>query len=120
MKAYKGYVPTIWLEADDGLFHGLVEGIRDTVHFAGESAETLEAAFHDSVDAYLEMCAADGVDPEKSYSGKLAFRTTPEHHRLISQAAAKSATSINQWMDNVLENAARDLLDEGRQSIRRT
>lgn len=118
MKAYKGYAPSIWLESDDQLFHGIVEGIRDTVHFAGASVEELEKAFHDSVDMYLEMCAEDEVEPDKPYSGKLAFRTTPEHHRLISEAAAASARSINQWMDAVLEQAARQTLEEERRIVR--
>ncbi|MCZ4254745.1 type II toxin-antitoxin system HicB family antitoxin [Sulfitobacter sp. G21635-S1] len=118
MKPYKGYTASIWYESDDLLFHGTVEGIRDTVHFAGASAQELERAFRDSVDDYLNWCAEDGVEPNKPYSGRLAFRTTPEHHRLISEAASAQARSINQWMDEVLEEAARKTLDEGRQKIK--
>ncbi len=118
MKTYKGYSPTIWSESDDRLFHGVVEGIRDTIHFAGASVDELETAFHDSVDDYLDWCAKDGVDPEKPYSGKLAFRTTPAHHRLITEAAAANASSINQWMDDVLEEAARKTLTNGSRKIR--
>lgn len=118
MTPYKGYTPTIWFETDDRLFHGLVEGIRDTVHFSGASVDELETEFQASVNAYLEMCAEDGVSPEKPYSGKLAFRTTPEHHRMITEAAAASARSINQWMDDVLEDAARRTLAEGRRNIK--
>ena len=118
MKTYKGYTADIWFEADDRLFHGVVEGIRDTVHFAGASVDELEQAFQDSVDVYLEMCAEDGTNPEKPYSGKLAFRTTPEHHRMITEAAAASARSINQWMDDILEDAARKTLEDGHRKIR--
>ena len=118
MKPYKGYAPSIWLDSDDRLLHGLVDGIRDTIHFSGASIEELEKAFHDSVDDYLGWCAEDGVDPEKPYSGKLAFRTTPEHHRMISEAASKHAKSINQWMDDVLADAAARILRESRQNIR--
>lgn len=117
MKTHKGYVPKIWFEADDRLFHGVVEGLRDTIHFAGASVDELEKAFYDSVDDYLAWCAKDGIAAEKPYSGKLAFRTTPEHHRMISQAAAASAISINQWMDDVLERAARETLDNGSRKI---
>lgn len=118
MKTYKGYTPNIWFETDDRLFHGLVEGIRDTIHFAGSSVDELERAFQDSVDTYLEMCAEDGVPPEKPYSGKLAFRTSPEHHRLIAEAASAEALSINQWMDQVLSRSAQATLDEGRRRIK--
>lgn len=118
MKPYKGYTPSIWIEADDRLLHGIVEGIRDTIHFAGASIEELEKAFHDSVDDYLAWCAEDGVTPEKPYSGKLAFRTTPEHHRMISEAASKRAQSINQWMDEVLAKEAAKIIAESRRNIR--
>ncbi|NOX74702.1 MAG: type II toxin-antitoxin system HicB family antitoxin [Alphaproteobacteria bacterium] len=117
MKPYKGYAASIWFEADDRLFHGTVEGIRDVVHFAGASVDELEQAYHDSVDEYLAFCAEDGVTPDKPYSGKLAFRTTPDHHRLISEAAACSVRSINQWMDEVLAAAAEKTLRQGRRKI---
>lgn len=118
MKPYKGCVGTIWLDIDDRMFHGLVENLRDTIHFSGSSVEELETAFHDSVDVYLDWCNRQGHDPEKPYSGKLAFRTSPDHHRLISEAAAMQAKSINQWMDETLAEAARQTLAEGRQVIR--
>ena len=118
MKPYKGYSPRIWFEADDHCFHGVVEGIRDVVHFSGRSADELVRAFADSVDDYLAMCAEDGVAPDKPFSGKLPFRTSPNTHRMITQAAAARARSINQWMDEVLERAARETLAEGRHDIR--
>ncbi len=118
MKPYKGYTPSFWMESGDRCMHGMVEGIRDTIHFAGASLEELEQAFHDSVDDYLAWAAKDGFAPEKPYSGKLAFRTTPEHHRMISEAAAKRAKSINQWMDDVLTEAAARTIAESRQDIR--
>lgn len=118
MKPYKGYGATIWLEPEDRLFHGLVDNLRDTIHFAGASVEALEQAFHDSVDAYLDWCRQKHRDPEKPFSGKLAFRTTPKHHRMISEAASRRAKSINQWMDEVLAEEAARILAEGRQNIR--
>lgn len=118
MKPYKGYVASIWLESDDRKFHGLVENLSDTIHFSGQSVEELEAAFHDSVDVYLDWCASNGRAAEKPYSGKLAFRTTPDHHRMISEAASTRSKSINQWMDETLVEAARQTLAEGRHLVR--
>jgi predicted HicB family RNase H-like nuclease len=118
MKPYMGYVPSIWFEADDRSFHGVVEGLRDTVHFTGVSVDELEAAFHNNVDVYLEACVEDGIEPEKPWSGKLAFRTTPDHHRMIAEAAARRAKSINQWMDEALTEAAKQVIAEGGQVVR--
>ncbi len=118
MKTYKGYTASVRFENGDNLLHGTVEGIRDVIHFAGTSVDELETAFHDSVDDYLDWCGEDGVSPEKPYSGKLAFRTTPEHHRMISEAAIAEARSINQWMDDALEAAARATLASGSRKVR--
>lgn len=118
MRAYRGYVPTIEYSADDHEFVGTVEGIRDVIHFSGSTVDELEAAFHHMVDQYLAWCAEDGVDPDRPYSGKLAFRTTPEHHRLISEAAAARGNSINQWMDDVLTRAAEDTLADNIRKVR--
>lgn len=117
MKTYRGYAATVCFDDDALVFHGEVVGLRDVITFQGRTAEELVQAFHDSVDDYLAWCAEDGVAPEKPYSGKLAFRTTPEHHRLIASAAAARAQSINQWMDDRLAEAARRDLAEGDQVI---
>jgi len=120
LKAYKGYQANVSFDEDALLFHGDVLGIRDVITFQARSAEELPKAFHDSVDDYLDWAAEDGFTPQKPYSGKLAFRTTPEHHQLISEAASANAISINQWMDNALEAAARATLASGTQKIKTT
>mgnify|MGYP002621796035 CR=1 FL=1 len=118
MNAYKGYVAEIWYEEDDKAFHGLVHGIRDTIHFTGTSPEELSQAFHDSVDDYLEFCEERGIEPQKPYSGKLALRTTPEIHALLSKAASIDGKSINQWVSDTLADAARRRVEEGSTKIR--
>ena len=112
MKAYRGYTATVRFDDDALLFHGEVVGLRDVITFQARTAEDLVRAFQESVDDYLAWCAEDGVAPQKPYSGRLAFRTTPEHHRLIASAAAAQAQSINQWMDERLTDAARRELAE--------
>lgn len=118
MKPYKGYFATVNFDADALIFYGEVSGIRDVITFQATSADDLVQAFQDSVDDYLAWSAEEGFEPEKPYSGKLAFRTTPEHHKIIAAAAASQARSINQWMDEVLEKAARETLESGQTKIR--
>ncbi len=118
MRPYKGYIGSLEYSVADECFHGRVLGIRDTVTFEATNAQELEKAFRDSLDDYLGMCADDGIEPERPFSGKLAFRTTPEHHRLITDAAAASAKSINQWMDDVLTDAANRKIESGFITIR--
>ena len=113
MKLYKGYSGSIEFDDDDMVFHGRVLGIRDVVTFEAESAEELVRAFHDSVDDYLEFCTSRGEAPQKPYSGKLALRTTPEIHALLSKAAAQDGKSINQWISDVLADVAKKRVDDG-------
>lgn len=106
MKLYKGYSATVSFDEDALLFHGDVLGIRDVVTFQASTAEDLPKAFHESVDDYLAFCLNDGVDPEKPFSGSLSLRATPELHRRMSDAAARHAKSLNQWMIEALANKA--------------
>jgi predicted HicB family RNase H-like nuclease len=106
MKSYKGYSATVSFDEDALLFHGEVLGIRDVITFQARTAEELLKAFHESVDDYLEWCAKDGVDPEKPFSGSLSLRATPELHRRMSDAAARHAKSLNQWMIEALASKA--------------
>ena len=118
MRPYKGYSAEIWFEEDDAAFHGIVAGIRDTVHFEGENPDELMKAFHDSVDDYLAYCAERGKEPQKPYSGNIALRTTPEIHQLVGQAAASEGKSVNQWVSETLAEAARKRVESGATHVR--
>ncbi|UCI06728.1 type II toxin-antitoxin system HicB family antitoxin [Mesorhizobium sp. B1-1-8] len=113
MKLYKGYAGSIEFDDEDMVFHGRILGIRDIITFEAETAEELVKSFHDSVDDYLAFCKERGIDPQKPFSGKLALRTTPEVHRLVSRAAASDGKSVNQWVSDTLAEAARKRIDEG-------
>ena len=118
MRLYKGYSGSIEFDDEDMVFHGRVLGIRDIVTFEAESAEELVRAFHDSVDDYLTFCEERGIPPQKPYSGKLALRTTPEIHALLSKAAAHDGKSINQWISDVLAEVAKKRVDDGATKVR--
>lgn len=118
MRPYKGYNAEIWFEEDDSAFHGLVAGIRDTIHFEGGNPDELVQAFHESVNDYLAFCAERGKEPERPYSGNLALRTTPEIHQLVSRAAASEGKSVNQWISDTLAEVARKKVDSGATRVR--
>ncbi len=102
---YKGYTGEVEYDASAGILCGHVLDIRGAITFESESATEIESEFHISVDVYLAFCAEQGIEPDKPYSGKWLFRTTPERHRQIALAAARSGKSINTWMDDVLAAA---------------
>lgn len=111
MLNYKGYVGHLDVDDEAGLIFGRVLDIRDVVTFKGETVAEAKQAFQDSVDDYLDFCTELGQEPDKPFSGKLPFRTTPERHRKLFLAATKAGKSINAWMDDVLAQAADELIN---------
>lgn len=106
MLNYKGYTGQIDIDLESGLLCGRVIDIKDIVTFKGSTVEEARQAFEESVDDYLEFCTELGQEPDKPFSGKLPFRTSPDHHRKIFIAAQKAGKSINAWMDETLTQAA--------------
>lgn len=103
---YKGYSAEIKVDLESGLLHGQVLGIKDVVAFEAETVKQARENFEKKVEEYLQFCRETGQEPNKPFSGKLPFRTTPEIHRAIYIAASKAGKSINSWMEEVLKDAA--------------
>ena len=103
---YQTYSAKIEYDPLDKLFVGHLVGIRDIVGFHGHTVTELEAAFHEAVHHYLEVCEKIGQTPQRSYSGKLTLRIPPEIHQAVATAAEIKRKSINQWATDVLKQAA--------------
>lgn len=103
---YQGYAARIEYDDADGIFAGRIAGIRDRVGFHAETVEGLRAAFHEAVEDYVETCARVGKEPQKTYSGQVMFRVSPEVHRKAARAAELAGKSLNQWAEEVLDRAA--------------
>ena len=104
---YKGYVARIEYDEEDRIFVGHLAGIQDIVGFHGTTVDELEAAFHESVDNYIDISEETGRPAQKPYSGKLMLRVPPEVHAAVAAAAEVNGKSINQWASEVLDKATR-------------
>ena len=62
---YKGYIAEYSLDENVGEFSGSVCNASDIIHFHALDAQGLITAFHESVDAYLEMCEEFGRNPSR-------------------------------------------------------
>ena len=98
---YKGYIGIVEYDSEAKLFHGDI-----MITFQGTTVEEIEKAFSESIEEYISWCKADGVEPEKPYSGKFNLRLSPELHREIAITAKKLNLSIN----NFVEKAVKDEL----------
>ena len=103
--SWKGYSARIEYDDEDGIFFGQIAGIRDGVGFHADSVAELRTAFHEAVDDYIETCSKIGKEPERSYSGKVMFRVSPDIHRKAAIAAELRGISLNQWAEEVLQAA---------------
>jgi len=102
MMEYKGYIGVVNFDADAKIFHGDVINTRDVITFQGTSVKEIEKAFKDSVNDYIEFCKADGVEPEKPYSGKFNLRIAPELHRQAAVASVRQGISLNKFVEKAI------------------
>jgi predicted HicB family RNase H-like nuclease len=104
---YKGYKAIVRFVPDDGVFHGKVVNIDDTIHFEGKSVAELKRAFKESVEDYLAFCKKRGEQPDKPISGKLLLRLEPQTHRAAIYAAKIAGTSVNGFISQAVADAVR-------------
>jgi predicted HicB family RNase H-like nuclease len=101
-----GYLATIELDAEAGLFHGEVVNTRDVLTFQGRTADELKQAFAETLADYRQWCAERGKTPDKPFSGTFTVRLEPELHRKIAAAAATANQSLNSFVGQTLAKAA--------------
>lgn len=102
---YKGYVGTVEFSEEDSLFYGKVMGIRALISYEGQNAKELVEDFHNAVDDYLELCKAQGREPEKAYKGSFNVRISPELHRKAASYAFSHNTSLNTFVESAMMRA---------------
>ncbi len=100
---YKGYVGSVEYSEDDGLLYGKVQGIRSLLSYEGNSVAELKEDFHEVVDAYLDDCKEEGIQPEIPYDGKIEIQITPELHKKIADAASSKQMSLDSYIEDIIE-----------------
>ena len=106
MLEYKGYAGHAEYDADTHAFHGEVLDTRDVITFQAATVKSLERAFRDSIDDYLQFCEKRNEDPDRPFSGRLMLRLSPELHRRVFVQAKEEGKSLNQWIAENLEQTS--------------
>ncbi len=101
---YRGYIGSVEFSENDGIFYGKVLGIRALISYEGTNATELIEDFHGAVEAYLELCEAEGKAPEKAYKGSFNVRISPELHKRIALCAMEENISLNSFVESALRN----------------
>ena len=99
---YKGYVGTIEFSEEDCLLFGQVLGIKSLISYEGSTAKELLEDFHTAVDDYLEVCSANGMEPERSYKGSFNVRVNPELHKEAAIRALAEGISLNSLVERAI------------------
>lgn len=102
---YKGYTARIDFDDRDNILVGRLLSIKDVIAFHADNVADLRVAFEESVDDYLETCAAIGKSPEKAVSGKLLLRLSPDIYTAAQIKAQSLGKSLNQWASEALSHA---------------
>ncbi len=103
MMEYKGYMGKVSYDAEADIFHGDVIGLKDVITFQGTSVKELKQAFKDSINDYLAWCKERGEEPEKTYSGNLRLRMSPDLHAQLAHLAGSKGLSLNAFIINQLQ-----------------
>jgi predicted HicB family RNase H-like nuclease len=102
---YKGYKGSVeYSEADNCLF-GSVPGMKKScILYEGNTLDELKADFKAGIDSYLDTCSANGIKPEKPFSGSINIRISPEIHGKVAMSAERSGISINAFIRRAIEH----------------
>ena len=98
-----GYKAVISYDPEIGIFRGEFVGLNGGADFYAATVEGLREEGNRSLKVFLEMCAEDGVNPHREFSGRFNLRIPPELHERIAVLAQASDRSINAWMTEALD-----------------
>lgn len=101
-----GYRAVIQYDPEIELFRGEFVGLNGGADFYASDIEGLKREGGISLQVFLDMCAEDGVDPVRAFSGKFNVRVPPSLHADLAQAAAAEGKSLNQWVLDRLDQCA--------------
>ena len=102
---YKGYIGSVEFSEEDCIFYGSLQGIKSLVDYDGATAKELIEDFHNAVDNYLEVCTAEGVEPERPYKGSFNIRISPDLHKKAAIYAINHNVSLNSVVEQALQKA---------------
>ena len=99
-----GHKAVVSFDPDIGMIRGEFLGLSGGADFYAESVKTLETEGRKSLEVYLDLCREKSLEPFRAFSGKF---NVPEMHEKAVIAAAAENKSLNEWVAEAIEAAAR-------------
>ena len=107
MMEHKCYYGTVEFSDTDNVLFGKVVGVNGLISYEGDSVRSLKADFEGAVDDYLEMCAEEGLEPERAYKGKFNVRVSPELHRTLALYSVSHGQTLNSTVEEAIKRHLR-------------
>lgn len=101
-----GYRAVIQYDSEIEMFRGEFIGLNGGADFYGSDIDSLKREGFLSLKVFIDACKERGIEPRKEYSGKFNVRVPSKLHADIVNAASAEGKSLNQWVVEVLDNAA--------------
>ncbi len=100
-----GYKAVIQYDPEIEMFRGEFIGLNGGADFYATDIDGLRKEGKISLEAFLDMCREDGVEPRKEYSGKFNLRINPDLHAEVSARAMATGKSLNQWITDLINQS---------------
>ena len=109
MLEYKGYIGEVVYDNETEVLHARVinSGSYPIANAEATDAEGIKREFRISIDEYLASCKELVIEPVKPFSGDLRLRLGSELHQMATVAAMEAGVSLNTWIKQVVETAAK-------------
>lgn len=104
---YKGYHGSVHYDDEGKTFYGKVEYVRALISYEASDSRKFRKAFEEAVDDYLDMCAANDLEPERPFKGTFNVRIKPDLHRRAMLAAKRKGITLNKLVTEALEKATK-------------
>ena len=100
-----GYKAVIAYDPEIMMFRGEFFGLNGGADFYAADASGLKREGEISLRVFLQACAEKGIPPRKA-GGKFALRLDPDTYQQAGIAAKAHGMSLNQWISQVVKEAA--------------
>lgn len=101
-----GYQAKIEYDDELDLFRGEILGLSGGADFYGKNPDELRTEFKNSLQVFLEVCAEEGIEPRRNFSGKFNLRISPELHERLAIEAQAQGKSLNALAQEALRERA--------------
>lgn len=105
----EGQKAVVSFDPEIGMFRGEFVSLSGGADFYATSVEGLKEEGRASLQTYLEICAENGIEPLRSFSGKFNVRIEAELHAAAVTAAKAERKSLNEWVGEAIARAAQDV-----------